>query len=618
MPRFNGIPVEQGAKKGPRFAGIPVKAAAAPKSFLENASDQLSAGFTAGVNAIPFVGPQVLGGLENVKAAVQGRSAEDVAATDKAQTDENPIAATVGSIAGPAVALAPLGLTSLGARALGMSGGLVSRLGFGALSGAAISGGDTIARGGSPDDAVRNAELGAGLGAVLPAAGAGVKAAWRGLTGTAFDPAEKALARALGHDNVPVHEVQTRLDALGPDAVVADLGPNLQRQAGALASLPGEAQQKVRQALMDRATGTNRRIIDDTNAALGPSRTPSRIESNIQRNMDALGPEYRETFRNARAVDTEPLANDLDSEIVNLRGDAQKAVRQVRGMLDIEGAPGNLDPHPYTLFQTRQAIDGMLETETNTKVIGALTRARRQIDGILAQSVPGLKQVDAKFEELAGQRTALSRGQQALDSGRTAVRPDELQQEMVQSAVPERGMGPSAVPLRLSQGARAEIDRIIGTTANDLNALKTALKGDGSWNRDRLVTLFGEAKADRLFHILDRERTYDATNRIVTSNSETAARGAAQAEFDSGTPQSVRGMTLTGIAASIAQKAANVGARTRRAGTNSKVADVLMSRQPNQRTLSAVQRAMVERNRRGFIAPAVVPLQITVRGGQSN
>jgi hypothetical protein len=619
-PRFKGgIPVNTAATpavKKPRFAGgIPVKTAEAP-SLLQNASDQLSAGFTSGVRSIPFVGPQVLGGLEYLKGMAQGRSAEDVAASDRQQADENPIASTIGSVAGPMIALAPLGMTGMGAKLLGMSGSLGARIGYGMGSGALIGGGDALARTGSPQEALHGAEMGAALGGVLPAAGAGVRGAWRGLTGNSFDPAEKALARALSSDKIAPADVQTRLDALGPDAVLADLGPNLQRQAGALASLPGDAQTTVRDALRSRAEGSNRRIQADTNATLGRAPVPSRIESGIQANMDALSPEYRQVFQGARAVDTQPLANDLDTEIVNLRGDAQRAVRQVRSMLNIEGAPEHLDPSPYTLFQTRQAIDGMLETEANTKVIAALTRARQQVDGILAQAVPGLKTVDAKFEELANQRSALGRGQQALDSGRTAVRPEELQAEMVQSAVPERGVGPSAVPFRLSQGGRAEIERIIGTTANNLTALKSALKGDGSWNRDRLASFFGEDKADRLLHILERERTYDATNQIVTKNSETAARTMAQREFDTDSVKPPHDLTWEGAVAMALQKTANVGASLRRGSTNSKVADALMSRNPSPKTISAVSRALLERGHPSWIAPATLPLAITVHGGR--
>jgi hypothetical protein len=90
------------------------------------------------------------------------------------------------------------------------------------------------------------------------------------------------------------------------------------------------------------------------------------------------------------------------------------------------------------------------------------------------------------------------------------------------------------VLFRLSQGARAEIDRLIGTTANDVNALKSALKGDGSWNRQRLATLFGQEKADALLKVLDREVTYANTANDVLGKSPTAARLSVQKDLGIG------------------------------------------------------------------------------------
>jgi hypothetical protein len=91
-------------------------------------------------------------------------------------------------------------------------------------------------------------------------------------------------------------------------------------------------------------------------------------------------------------------------------------------------------------------------------------------------------------------------------------------------------IGPSAVPLRLSQGARAEINRIVDTNANDISAMSKLIKGAGDWNRDRLAPLFGPEKADQLFQVLENEHVFADTANTVTRNCETAACLAAQAE----------------------------------------------------------------------------------------
>lgn len=411
--------------------------------------------------------------------------------------------------------------------------------------------------------------------------------------------ANRMITKGLKDGGVPLSEVDQRLAGLGDLSVIADLTPQLQKQAQALATMPGPGQKTVVDALMARQAGRNSRIISGVDDALGPAVVPSRILAANKANMEALGPEYLDAFRGSRAVDTKPIADHLDALEVNLRGEAQKAAAKVRDMLDITGNMGTLDPNPYTLFQTRQAIDGMMATEANPKAIGVLSEARKMIDDELQKSVPGIKQVDAKYAELARQNEAVGTGQTLLDSGRTATRPQELQTMMQEGAIPQgEGMGPSAVPFRLTQGNRAEIDRLIGTTTNDFTALKTALKGDGSWNRDRLVTLYGQEKADKLLNILEREGTFIATEAPALNGSRTQILKAAQDEMNGveakpGILQSAMDLK-PGTAARVSlEKGTGWAIKARRDAVNAEIAKALMSRSADQGGIAA----------NGFIAP---------------
>lgn len=383
-----------------------------------------------------------------------------------------------------------------------------------------------------PAEMMDDASALAGLvgGGAPQAAGAALR------TGTAGSNALGGLAtrnlkRALRYDGIDPADVPARLRELGPDAVPGDLGPALQAQTQAVGALPGPGQKTVVDALTARKEGRNRRIIDEVDETFGPAPVPARLAEENLANRRALSPEYETLWGDASSVDTSQIAINLNREIAERRGPAQGALQRVRDMLNVAGSRDHLDPNPRTLFEVRNAIDGMLEEEANSKVIGALSDIRQQIDMELAAKVPRIKQVDAKFEELARQSEAVDTGQTLLDSGRTAIRPETLEDTFAPSAVPERGVGPSAVPFRLQQGNRAEIERIIGTTANDLNALKTALKGDGSWNRERLTTLYGQEKADALMKLLDRESTYSATEGPALGGARTAVLNAANEEL---------------------------------------------------------------------------------------
>jgi hypothetical protein len=169
-PEQQHATVDEIAKQlGPQPQSAPQAPAQQPQSI----GDMLSAGFTSGVKALPFVGPTVLGGLENLKGMVQGRSAQDVAATDQAQVEANPTASTVGNVAGTVAPFAIGGEIPAVAKLLGMDSTvpLLWRSLAGLGSNAAISGGDALVRGASPQQAAQDALIGGTIGAAIPGAG---------------------------------------------------------------------------------------------------------------------------------------------------------------------------------------------------------------------------------------------------------------------------------------------------------------------------------------------------------------------------------------------------------------------------------------------------------------
>lgn len=481
---------------------------------------------------------------------------------------QHPVVDTAAQMAGgvagtlPAVMAAPAafgaGAGSIGARSLASM-----------VSGGAIGGTDAAVRSGGD---LRSTTIGGGLGTIIGAAspalsaGAGKVAAAIADRAGGFSKPTGALSAlpkpaanyALETLGDPARQATLRadLDRLGPQAMLADVSPEWMGVARGAASQPG-MRDEIAVPLLNRDAAKNARLQADMDNAIGAPPVPSQVEAGITAGQRDLGPQYGEVFRGARAVNTEPLAHAIEADAINMRGPAQRAAQQVRGMLDIHGAPGNLDPNPGTLFQTRQAIDGMLAGETNPQVIRTLSGYRQRVDDMLGQAVPGIKDVDAQFAELARQRDALGRGQQVLDSGRTAPRPQELAQEVQQGALPQgRMVGPSAAPLRMRQGARAELDRVVGTNANDPAALQRLVKSEGDWNRDRLRTLFGP-RADDVLNSIDRETTFFRTNNRVTSGSDTAMANRFGDFLDqAATPSKIpTDSTITGMILRSAQKA---------------------------------------------------------------
>ena len=421
---------------------------------------------------------------------------------------------------------------------------------------------------------------------MLGSGGAAVTAEMAATRGGGMSPgARNLIVRALKDDQVPLNEVPQRMAQLGPDTVLADLGPRVQKQAQAIATMPGPGQKTIVDALRLRAAGRDSRITSDVDSTLGPAPVPSAVKATIRQGQDTLSPYYERAMEGATRVDTAPIALNLESLVVNKRGAAQAVAKKIRGMLNVTGTE-ELDPSPRTLLEVRNAIDGMFKTETDPKALGVLTDTRRAVDEMLAQAAPGIKEIDGMFAELARQGSALDEGGMLLGAGKEARHPADVVEQMLTGANPEGlAVGPSAVPFRLSQGARAEIDRLIGTKASDLQALKQAVGGEGDWNRAKLAAVFGPEKADALLSIITREMRYKSLEDDALGGTRTQVLKAAQEEIEGpaskgpGIVQSVLNLQPGTAAAKAADKGLGWVGRSRRAATNAAAADALMSKQ---------------------------------------
>lgn len=566
---------------------------------------------------VPVIGPAVdrlaqATGAQ-IASAITGNTPEQaqlIRDQQRAQDQRNqPVANAAGTVAGMVGPLMALGNTKLGGQALGVTGNLPQRVVAGGLSGGTIAGADQFARTGDVDASLSALKLGAGIGAAFPMAERAFGAIARALTASDADRAAAIIASGAKRDKVDMQNIDDILAALGPDAMLADAGPNLTRQAAAVASLPGEGQTIVRDALTERALGTNARIQGDADAILGPAPVPSQLTDDIRTGQRSLSTAYTDALNNAAPSNTRALAETID-DLAQFYGVGKRkaAMDKVRNWLMETDDRGRtfLTSNPSRLFMIRNELDDMIETEVGSKLGASLTDVRQQVDDLLSFSTPDIKLVDAQYQELGRQKDAIGTGQRVLDSGREAMVPDELSAAMSAEPASELLIGPSGAPFRISQGARAEIERLIGTKANNLTALKDALKGDGSWNRERLATVFGDEKADALISVLDRERQYAATAQAVLHNSETAARAAAQKDVAPRQFGSAN-TSIVDLLLKIPQKVANTAANARSEQVNARIAAALSSK-PGRDDIDRIIAALAAD--RGLLGSSAVPLLI--------
>jgi len=286
---------------------------------------------------------------------------------------------------------------------------------------------------------------------------------------------------------------------------------------------------------------------------LGPASTPSWQDARVQNNQRALGPFYERSFEGHQPpIDVNVgLKNRVDEALLHAKGEKASTLQKIRDALLMQN--GQPDISARGVLETRQALDLLSEQNaTNPKVRQIVGGYRATVDAALKDNVSRIGRLDRAYGEMANQREMLDTGQSIFNGDRASVvRPEELQTLITNNRPASNRM--------LSAGARAELDRIVGTNSNDMAALNNALKGNGDWNRDKLRLLFGQDKADRVLQVLDNETAMSKTRNAVVGGSPTAMTREYSAFLrTAGQPTEIDPKTsLFGLVGNLASKAAN-------------------------------------------------------------
>lgn len=349
-------------------------------------------------------------------------------------------------------------------------------------------------------------------------------------------PAGKAMppmiAGALDQANITPATLGPRLAQMGPGAVIGDLTPQLQARVGAVATTPGPGQDMIVEAMRARQLGANQRIKTQVGEIFGAEPIPSQVKAEMDalrmKANEAYPPVFREPQADAlRLYDSAPVIAAIDEQIPNFVGATRAKLSAVRNML-LNPTTGQPVTNPQVVLAVRQELDGMIgelaDQAGNKTTLKALSDLRKLLDRDLAAQVPGIKAADAGHAAVRAEQEAFDLGNEVLSGGDNAMHPADL--DTMIAGMSGRG------PTRLSQGTLATIYRLIGTTANDRVALKSILKGEGSWNREKLVSIFGQAKADKLIDLLSNEAIMQGTEQLAIGQSKTSVLQSAKENID--------------------------------------------------------------------------------------
>ena len=267
---------------------------------------------------------------------------------------------------------------------------------------------------------------------------------------------------------------------------------------------------------------------------------------------------------------------------------------------------------PVILHKIKGELDNVIEYDAPglglpasalSRQQGALKHFRGMLNEQLEAQVPGYMAANRQSAGLARRADAVDQGTQYLGAGKTTASPDRFAHEFEQLTPGEQ--------IAFAKGSRGDIERKLGTKANDLQALRSELQGEGGWNSAKLATVHGEPSAQELINSVERNLKFRDTHNKVVENSQTAQRTAAKDAMKPGpsseTPlinpnATVAGMGVTGIKKALGFVYNTVKpSETRAFG---EIADILTSRgSARDARLQSLMDALDKRSRNASTAP---------------
>lgn len=137
------------------------------------------------------------------------------------------------------------------------------------------------------------------------------------------------VARAATDDDLLANYRQFA-DDLGPEGMLADMGPNLRGQAAAIANQPGAGQRIIKEGQTTRTEGAAGRIRSDIDAAFGPEQNLVKLEADtVEAANKASGPHFNEFYK--QVIPTSPKLQDIEKRLPRRVIERAEEIAQTRG-----------------------------------------------------------------------------------------------------------------------------------------------------------------------------------------------------------------------------------------------------------------------------------------------
>lgn len=493
----------------------------------------------------------------------------EVKGQDAALAAEYPIADMAGNITG-AVGTG-LGLQNAGATLIGRGapaamsgfGGVAARTGVAAGEGAGYG---ALTALGNDQDVGTGTVVGALLGAGGNVAGELAQGAANLFRGPQ-DRAATYLSQAAQMDGITPQSGAARLSELGPEGVLADLGPNMSMQARGAYTRPGEAQTIIRDSLVTRGNNAGQRIEGAVNQSLGN-------QTNVLQTADDIIAARRAVAKPLYDVAL-PTPVPQSDELTALlqRPSAQSALKQAQNnILDRGGVFDLKNPTVELLDEVKKALDDVIEP------------ARRAGEGAKVSTLTTLKNDIVKFADNVSPEYAQAR--QAFQGPTQVINALEDGQKVFSNSLTPQQLSRDLAALddasreAYIQGARQQVQNVMGTARNDANAARALF--DKGYNREKLTLLLGAEEANNLIRSIDAENAFVGTRGAVLGGSNTvpsanASELVAGGQSSPGFLRNFANFNYGDAAGQVIDSLIGGALNSRNSATNAEIARLLMS-----------------------------------------
>ena len=367
-----------------------------------------------------------------------------------------------------------------------------------------------------------NAAAGAILSPVtdsLMAAGTSVTRAVKNrVNRTTENQAADLMGEVLAADGVTSQEAYSKLQKLGSEGILADVGPNLTSTADVLAIDIGQVKKKASAILKSRQMGSSDgqssqqdRIMDDTAGILNVE--PSEFRGTIKSMNNARFERAKPLYEEAEQVPVE-VTEKLKS--LYKRGSVKRAMKKVKNIADEQGIDlGDIDWNNPTLKQIdtlKQSLDQQVgvKKRAGNNEWKLINNTKNELLEIIDEQNPAYKSARNTWE-------SDTKTMEAADYGRRILREDaeEVAENVANMSSTERDS--------FVMGAIKAIEDKVSATPDVANTMKRIVGSPAL--RKKLRNAFPDDESfDEFISTMEREATFSNTRTLVGQGSQTEIR----------------------------------------------------------------------------------------------